>query len=66
MSKALTRSERGRVDRAQREIATAPLQSDPANLLVSRSAFQNWARLLINARVSQPSPGHPATTKVRQ
>lgn len=60
MSNAVTGRERGRG-----ETATAPLQGgDPAGVLVTRADFENWARLLIDARVRQSAPLRP-TTKVR-
>lgn len=66
MNNALTRGERGRVNCAQRETATAPLQgNDPAGVLVTRADFENCARLLIDARVRQSAPRRPTTTKVR-
>lgn len=66
MSNAVTRRERGRPNCAKRGTAALPMHvADPADLLVTRAAFENWARLLIDARDCQSSPWRPTTTKVR-
>jgi hypothetical protein len=64
MNNALRRSER-RVNCAQKKTAPARGQGgDPAGVIVTRADFENWARLLIDARVRQSAPLRP-TTKVR-